>query len=372
MKKILTKRLRNGVLLTVAALGLAGVTACHDIDDYQTDPQGVFSQLWTVMDEHYCFFAEKERMYRDEYAATPEGERGEAEWKRTWSWDEVRARYGAMISNEMSDEELFDVCAEMINELKDGHTNLSAPFNTSYYTKWWSDYPQNYNERIVEEYYFNFNYQSTGGIKYGILQENIGYVRYPSFSYAIGEGNLDAILAYCATCSGLIVDVRDNGGGSMTNVETLVGRFTDKSIKVGSICHKDGPGHDDFSKPFDYYINPAEKGRVMWGKPIVVLCNRSTFSAANNFVSVMKGLPNVTIVGSTTGGGSGMPFSSELANGWGIRFSASPVRDAQGELTEFGVEPDVAVDMDAEEALAGRDTMLDTAIRVASGGNAGN
>ena len=102
----------------------------------------------------------------------------------------------------------------------------------------------------------------------------------------------------------------------------------------------------------------------MWGKPVVVLCNRSTFSAANNFVSVMKSLPNVRIVGATTGGGSGMPFSSELTNGWGVRFSASPVRDPEGHLTEFGVEPSegCAVDLDPVEALAGRDTMLDFAV----------
>ena len=244
------------------------------------------------------------------------------------------------------------------------HTNLSAPFATSYYRKWWSDYPQNYSARLVQQYYFNFNYRTTGGIDYGILPQNVGYMHYGSFSAAIGEGNLDAILAYCAAADGLIIDVRDNGGGSMTNVETLVARFIQQRTLAGSICHKTGPGHNDFSEPYAYYYDPAPSYRVMWGKPVVVLCNRSTFSAANNFVSVMKSLPNVRIVGATTGGGSGMPFSSELTNGWGVRFSASPVRDPEGRLTEFGVEPSegCAVDLDPVEALAGRDTMLDFAV----------
>ena len=189
-------------------------------------------------------------------------------------------------------------------------------------------------------------------------------MHYSSFSAAIGEGNLDSILAYCAAADGLIIDVRDNGGGSMTNVETLVARFIPQRTLAGSICHKTGPGHNDFSEPYAYYYDPAPSYRVMWGKPVVVLCNRSTFSAANNFVSVMKSLPNVRIVGATTGGGSGMPFSSELTNGWGVRFSASPVRDPEGHLTEFGVEPSegCAVDLDPVEALAGRDTMLDFAV----------
>lgn len=78
----------------------------------------------------------------------------------------------------------------------------------------------------------------------------------------------------------------------------------------------------------------------------------------------MKYIPGVTIIGATTGGGSGMPYSSELPNGWGVRFSACPILDAMGNPTEFGVEPTegFAVDMDPLDALQGHDTILDTAI----------
>lgn len=328
-------------LAALMLLMLGALSGCHDIKEYSEDPRSTFEQLWTILDEHYCFFGQKDV-----------------------DWNEVYARYAPQVADNMTDEELFEVCSRMLDELRDGHTNLSAPFATSYYRKWWSDYPQNYNARLVQQYYFNFNYRTTGGIDYGILPQNVGYMHYSSFSAAIGEGNLDSILAYCAAADGLIIDVRDNGGGSMTNVETLVARFIPQRTLAGSICHKTGPGHNDFSEPYAYYYDPAPSYRVMWGKPVVVLCNRSTFSAANNFVSVMKSLPNVRIVGATTGGGSGMPFSSELTNGWGVRFSASPVRDPEGHLTEFGVEPSegCAVDLDPVEALAGRDTMLDFAV----------
>ena len=80
----------------------------------------------------------------------------------------------------------------------------------------------------------------------------------------------------------------------------------------------------------------------------------------------LKSLPQVKIVGATTGGGSGMPFSSELTNGWGVRFSASPVRNPEGRLTEFGVDPTegCAVDLDPQAALGGTDTMLDFAVAI--------
>lgn len=329
------------IILSIASLLLAA--SCHEIPQYADNPRGNFEALWRTIDEHYCFFSEK-----------------------NIDWNDVYSRYSPMISDKMTAEELFDVCASMLDELRDGHVNLSSSFNTSYYRKWWSDYPQNFNSRIIEEHYFNFNYRQTGSVIYGILHENIGYMRIPSLAYSIGEGNLDNILYYLRTCDGLIIDLRDNGGGSMTAVETIVARFITSRTLAGYISHKNGPAHDDFSEPYPYYYNPAQQGRIMWGKPVAVLTNRSTFSAANNLVSIMKLLPDVKIVGATTGGGSGMPFSSELPNGWGIRFSAAPVLDPLGQTTEFGIEPTegCAVNLDPQAALQGRDTILDFAINL--------
>ena len=338
------KKLFPYILMCVAAVL---TTACHEVKEHADNPRGNFEALWTALDEHYCFFEEK-----------------------GIDWNAVHAKYRPRISDEMSDEELFIVCSDMIDELRDGHTNLSTPFATSYYRKWWSDYPQNYSARLVEQSYFNFNYRSTCGMDYGFLNENIGYIHYSSFSYTVGEGNLDNVLYYLRTAQALIFDVRDNGGGDMSNVETLVARFISRPTLVGYISHKTGPGHSDFSEPRPYTYNPAGQGRVRWGKPVVVLTNRSTFSAANNFVSVMKLLPGVTIVGATTGGGSGMPFNSELPNGWGVRFSACSVLDAEGNTTEHGVAPSAgcAVDMDPQAALDGHDTIIDFAVDLIQSG----
>lgn len=330
---------RIALLLTAAV----GLTACHDMEEYTDDPRGNFEALWSILDEHYCFFDSK-----------------------NVDWDKVHDTYSRRISDRMTREELFIVCADMLAELRDGHVNLSAPFNTSYYRAWWSDYPQNFNKRLIEECYFNFNYRQSSGMMYGFLENNIGYIYYESFSSPVGEGNLDYALNFLSTANGLIIDVRDNGGGSLTNVETFVARFIDRPTLVGYISHKTGPGHNDFSEPYAITYLPAEEGRIRWAKPIVVLTNRSTFSAANNFASVIKNLPGVTIVGSVTGGGSGVPFSSELPCGWCIRFSACSMLDALGESTEGGITPSegCAVDLDPLDALSGRDTILEKAIEI--------
>ncbi|WP_287934812.1 S41 family peptidase [Duncaniella freteri] len=322
---------------------LMGLTSCHKIEERADDPRGNFEALWSILDEHYCFFREK-----------------------GVDWDQVHDKYARRIGSEMTREELFIVCADMLDELRDGHVNLSAPFNTSYYRKWWSDYPQNFNKRLIEESYFNFNYRQSSGMMYGLLENNIGYIYYESFSATVGEGNLDSALNFLAAARGLIIDIRDNGGGSLTNVETLVARFIDRPTLVGYISHKTGPGHDDFSEPYAITYNPAGPGRVRWAKPVVVLTNRSTFSAANNFASVMKLLPGVRIAGATTGGGSGMPYSSEIPCGWSVRFSACSILNANGVSTEGGVTPTegCAVDMDPQDALNGKDTMLEKAMEL--------
>ena len=80
----------------------------------------------------------------------------------------------------------------------------------------------------------------------------------------------------------------------------------------------------------------------------------------------MKLIPGVTMVGATTGGGSGMPYSSELPCGWGVRFSACSMLDAQGRSTEAGVDPTpgCAVDLDPMDALNGKDTILEKALQI--------
>lgn len=328
------------MIMAVAAVAVL-LPSCHDVEDYDNDYYGNFDALWDEVDRHYCFFDLKDV-----------------------DWDEVGARYRAKIDPEMEVEDFFDVCADMLAELKDGHVNMSSWFNVSYYRKWWSDYPQNFNLRIIQENYLGFDYNSGGPIISKLLEdENIGYMYYSSFSYSYGMSYVDAMMLSMKDAKGLIVDVRDNGGGELTNVEKLVSQFISNEITAGYICHKTGAGHDEMSEPYAYTIKPAD-GHVKWLKPVVVLCNRSTYSAANNFVSIMKTLPHVVVVGDVTGGGCGLPYTTELPCGWSLRLSACPVYDPDMNLTEFGVQPTTGckVDMDAAAEAQGRDTILDFAI----------
>ncbi|GAB6009744.1 S41 family peptidase [Dysgonomonas reticulitermitis] len=311
------------------------LTSCFEEDKYINTKKGNFEALWKIMDEHYCFFNYK-----------------------NIDWNEIHTRYSERISENMDNEALFTVLGEMLAEVQDGHVNLVANHNVARYWKWFEDYPDNFDSKIQKNY-IGTDYGIAGGLKYKILEDNIGYIYYGSFSSGIGEANINQVLDRMAVCDGIILDIRDNGGGLLTNSDKLASHFFNQKTLVGYIMHKTGKGHDDFSKPYEIYVEPSDG--VKFQKKVVLLTNRSCYSAANDFVNSMRYAPNVTIVGDRTGGGSGLPFSSELPNGWSIRFSASPILDAEKNHTEFGIDPNVDVDMTDEDIIKGVDTIIERA-----------
>lgn len=309
--------------------------SCVTEDEFSDSPSGNFEALWKIMDEHYCFFQEK-----------------------GIDWDSVHAVYAPRFNNGMTESQQLEVLGDMLAELKDGHVNLFASFDYSRYWGFHENYPSNYSDSLVRRY-LGTDYRIASGLKYRILDDNIGYIRCATFENSFGAGNLDDILLYLQPCLGLIIDVRDNGGGMLTSAETLAARFTDDELLVGYMRHKTGKGHNDFSGLEEQRLKPA-KG-VRWHKPVVVITNRSVFSAANEFVKYMRCCPHVTIVGDNTGGGAGLPFSSEIPNGWSIRFSACPMYDKNLQSTEGGMEPDVKASLSDIGFVYGYDSIIETA-----------
>ena len=198
MKNDKMVRFLKNIMVLIAVLPLLG--SCIREDEVANSPQGNFETLWKIIDEQYCFL----------------------EYKQI-DWDAIHDEYSRLITGSMSSEGLFEVLGNMLNELQDGHVNLASSHNVSYYDAWYQDYPRNFREDIVEDFYLgkaSTDYRTAAGIKYKIFEDNIGYMRYESFSSGIGNGNLDEILSYLAPCSGLIIDVRNNGGGNI--VATIV------------------------------------------------------------------------------------------------------------------------------------------------------
>lgn len=326
-------------LFTFSLFNLFTLTSCVDTDEYDDTRNGNFEALWKIIDEHYCFFDYKNAEYG-------------------LDWNSVYSKYKVRVNESMSDDQLFEVLSEMLSELRDGHVNLSSSSDLARYWSWKEDYPANYADTL-ERKYLGTDYKIASGLKYKILDDNIGYVRYESFSDAIGEGNIDQVINALLLCQGMIIDIRSNGGGNLTNAAKLACRFTDEPVVVGYIQHKTGTGHNDFSSMEEVKVEPSSNLR--WHKPVVLLTNRGVFSAANEFTMYMKCMPNVTVVGDKTGGGAGLPFSNSLPNGWVVRFSACPTFDKDKQSVEFGIEPDKKISLADSDVLQGRDTIIEYA-----------
>lgn len=318
---------------------LLGLTGCVDEESYADTPQGNFDALWNIIDQRYCFLDYKAKEYG-------------------LDWAEVYRRYSKMMNAGMTESQVFEVLCDMLSELRDGHVNIYSSFDVARNWSWHEDHPSNFSDTLFNKY-IGTDYRIASGMKYRVLDDNTGYLRCETFVNAIGSGNLDEILLYLAPCNGLIIDLRNNTGGMISSAEKLAARFTNEEILVGYMQHKTGKGHGDFSAMREQILKPS-KG-VRWQKRVVVLTNRSVYSATNEFVKYMKCCPQVKVVGDKTGGGAGMPFSSELPNGWSIRFSACPMYDRQRQSTEFGIDPDYKVDLAQEDFRRGEDTLIEYA-----------
>lgn len=333
--------MRNFFNYIIALFLTCSFAACQEAEDWDNTPQGNLDALWEIIDQHYCFL---------DYKAEAIG----------LDWPAIHQKYSARINPQMTRAQLFEVMAAMLSELQDGHVNLYTSLDVARNWSWHEDFPANFSQELQDAYLgTGTDYHIASGLKYRILDDNVGYVVVNSFSNGIGDGNLSDMLHVLRLCNGLIIDVRNNSGGQLTTAETLARRFTNEKRLTGFISHKRGPGHQDFSEPYAQYLEPSPY--VRWQKSVVVLTNRSCYSATNTFVRDMRQCPSVTILGDKTGGGGGLPFSSELPCGWSVRFSACAMFDANMQQIEFGIEPDIQCSLDTLDIAKGYDTLIETA-----------
>ena len=332
--------LRRPGWLLILALAAAGLSSCERFFmpvRPEVSPAVIFDEVWTFADTHYSFFDLK-----------------------GVDWDQIHQEYHPQVRPDMDDPELFDLLAEMLYELRDGHVNLRSPFDLSRYWEWYLGYPQNFDADLLEREYFRGDQEYAGPF---VVYDfgDVVYARYASFASPVEPGHLDSLFTRFADRSGFVLDVRNNGGGSGSNAYAIANRLVEARNVRGYQEYKSGPGRDDFTAAQEVAISPPVDA-VLWLKPFVVLTNRSSYSATNLFVSLVKGLEQVAVVGDTTGGGGGNPAFTELSNGWLLRVSAHRLFTNDGLNVELGIPPDTAVDMHPADAAAGEDTILETAL----------
>ncbi|MFP4485134.1 MAG: S41 family peptidase [Spirochaetaceae bacterium] len=345
------------LVLSAAAL----FTSCEELlfeAVSENTPKSIFEQVWTFAEEEYSFFEFKEVDWDDAHAT-------------------YKGRLPETLETQQDQEELFDVLADMLFELKDGHVNLVSDFDRSRNWQWYLEPDPNYDYSVLERNYFSDEqgrtvHQYIGDAFILMDFEDVGYIHYRSFGSPVREEDLDYVIDRFSgdEYKGVIIDVRNNGGGSVSNVYAIGNRLVTEKTEVLEERVKTGPGRKDFSDFRPIHLEPPEEAPTYTEKPVIVLTNASSYSATNYFAAAVKGLENVTTMGDRTGGGGGLPAYTELSNGWELRVSTTRLYtlDPEGDLdlkernVEDGVEPEVEASSTEARLAQGIDDILEDAL----------
>ena len=310
--------------------------AIFEEDLASTNPKENFEYLWNECNEKYSYFDVK-----------------------NIDWNAIKSKYAAKIYDGMSQDSLFKVLGGMLTELKDDHTNLISNFNISTFRV---DYlgQDNFDWRIIEDNYLSRDYYISGPFFHNYLDnKKIGYIRFPSFPGTVDPNNLDFVLERYKNTKGLILDLRENGGGAVTDIFAILSRFVERKTLVNYSRIKTGPGRNEFSDAKPVYVSPYDG--IRYTNKVVVLVDRGTYSAGSFFSLATKALPNIILMGDTTGGGLGLPNGGQLPNGWTYRFSVTQALTLDKKPDyENGVPPDIKVLFNWNDLT--KDEILDRAI----------
>jgi len=284
------------------------------------------------------------------------------------NWDSIYTIYHPRVEAARGDE-FYLVLHDLLAELKDGHVYYHTDGGGEVYPF----YPQRhfkdrhaYSPFVVRKYFDKALFLTVSEtVEYGILPDNIGYIFLAGFHDDYLKNEFPAILEYLKNTKGLIIDIRQKRGGSSKNVEAVVTRFMTESLEWPNVyC---------LGELIDIPLFQP-KGPFAYTNPVVVLINGSTFSAGELTTEILKQLPNVTVVGDTTGGGlgSGSSCPSEksisafkLPSGKLISTPTGYFEGYDGQQIEWlGVPPDIRVEQTEEDIISGRDKQLEYAINM--------
>lgn len=310
--------------------------AFFEDDIASTDPFETFEYLWKECDEKYAYFDLK-----------------------NIDWDVVKEEYSSKLFNGMSEDSLFNVLGGMLNELKDDHVNLVSNFNISNFGALYLG-QDNFDWRIVVDNYLTQDHYNTGPFTHNFLDnEEIGYIRFPAFTGIVDNTNLDFVLNKYKNTKGLIIDIRENGGGRTTDIFNILSRLVETETLVYYSRIKNGPAHNDFSEDVPVYVTPH--AGLRYRNKVVVLTDRGTYSAGSFTALATKAIPNVVLIGDTTGGGLGLPNGGQLPNGWTYRFSITQALTLdKSPAYENGVPADIPAFLDWSDLT--KDEVLERAI----------
>ena len=339
-------------------------------------PLANYRVFWETFSEHYPFFG-----------------------LRQMNWLAVDKRFRPQVTPRTTPEDLLRILSEMIGPLHDAHTSIRAK---SIHQRFHGHRPaadtmQRKNAaritEIIETKYVREGLHDfcNKQLQFGLLRSSqeasssdsqgslrtgaIGYLRIHSFNAYSNdrefvkqvealETALDNIFADSSKLTGLVIDVRINGGGSDVFGISIASRLaTQEYLAYSKVTRNDIRDADHRTPPQPVTVHVSQ--RPGFRGPVVLLTSADSVSAAETFtMALLDRLPHVTRIGANTQGVFSDVLDRTLPNGWSFGLPNEIYLTKDGKAFDGpGVPPDVEVPIFPAEDLADdRDSALDKAL----------
>lgn len=177
------------------------------------------------------------------------------------------------------------------------------------------------------------------------LEDGLKYIRLTQFDNDTGKEFVDAVEAACtADCRGLIIDLRNNGGG-YEHQATIV---ADTILPEGTIAYSE----DKYGNEISRTTSDAKEIDV----PIVLLVNQNSASASEYVTGAFKDFKKGTIIGTKTYGKGVGQITYSFDDNSGITLTVARYFTPSGACIHgVGITPDIVVELSEEYKNAALD-----------------
>jgi len=187
---------------------------------------------------------------------------------------------------------------------------------------------------------------------------NVAYLDLPTFdTFGISDEAAAALKALAATgpLDGVVIDLRQNGGGLISELNAMLGLFIDGG----------NAGYEALiTGRHENRIPSGQALTALRGKPIVVLTSNASESASERFAAVVQDTHRALTLGTTTAGNTETVYSHDLPQGARLMLAqATYLRiDGKSSIEDKGVVPDIPLDVPWYESPPAADPQILAAV----------